>query len=50
MIDYIKNIIGILPENTDFDLYLVIICAISLIWIAKSVITGLYQAVLHIFR
>lgn len=48
MLDYIKEIIGI--TTTDYDIYLTIICAICLLWIVKSVITGLYQSVLHIFR
>lgn len=50
MIDYIKTILGIASDVTEYDLYLVIICAISLMWIVKSVITGIYQSVLHIFR
>lgn len=50
MIDYIKTILGIAAEMTEYDLYLVIICAVSIMWIVKSVITGIYQSVLHIFR
>ena len=50
MIDYIKTILGIASDVNEYDLYLVIICAISLMWIVKSVITGIYQSVLHIFR
>lgn len=50
MIDTVKNILGIATDVTDYDLYLTIICAIALMWIVKSVITGIYQSVLHIFR
>lgn len=50
MIDYIKTVLGIASDVTEYDLYLVIICGISTMWIVKSVITGLYQSVLHIFR
>lgn len=50
MIDYFKDILGIALDNSDFDIYLVIICAITISWVAKSVITALYTAVLHIFR
>lgn len=47
MIEIIKEIIGI--TVTDYDVYLAVICAVGVIWIAKSVITGIYNAVLHIF-
>lgn len=47
MIEIIKEIIGI--TVTDYDVYLTVICAVGVIWIAKSVITGIYNAVLHIF-
>ena len=47
MIDIIKNILGI--TVADYDLYLTVICAVGVIWIVKSVITGIYNAVLHIF-
>lgn len=50
MIETVKNILGLATDVTDYDLYLTIICAISLMWIVKSVITGIYQSVLHIFR
>ncbi len=50
MIDLLKDVIGISSEVKDFDMYLVIISAIAVCWIAKSVITGIYQSVLHIFR
>lgn len=50
MIEYIKSVLGIASDVTEFDLYLVIICSISIMWIVKSVITGIYQSVLHIFR
>lgn len=47
MIDIVKNILGI--SVTDYDLYLSIICAVAVFWIVKSVISGIYNAVLHIF-
>lgn len=50
MISYLKEIIGIASDVTDYDLYLVIISAIGCIWIVKTVITGIYSTVLHIFR
>lgn len=50
MIDYIKDILGLASDFTDYDLYLAIICSIALLWIVKTVITGLYSAVLHIFN
>lgn len=50
MIDYYKDILGIATTNTDYDIYLVVITAVTLSWIVKSVITGIYQTVLHIFR
>lgn len=50
MISYLKDIIGIAADVTDYDLYLVIISAVGCIWIVKTVITGIYSAVLHIFR
>ena len=49
MIDYIKNIIRLAPDFTDYDMYLAIICAIGILWIVKMVISGIYNAVLHIF-
>lgn len=49
MIDYIKEILGLAPEFTDYDIYLAIICAIGIIWVVKQVISGIYNAVLHIF-
>ena len=50
MIETIKTILGLASDFTDYDLYLAIICAVSVMWIVKSVITGIYQSVLHIFR
>jgi len=50
MIEYYKEILGIAAESTDYDIYLVVITAVTLSWIVKSVITGIYQTVLHIFR
>lgn len=50
MIDYFKEIIGIASDNTAYDIYLVVISAVTISWIIKSVITGIYQTVLHIFR
>ena len=50
MIEYLKEIIGIASDVTDYDLYLVIISAIGCIWIVKTAITGIYSPVLHIFR
>lgn len=50
MIDYFKEILGIAADVTDYDIYLVVICAITLGWTVKAVISGLYSAVLHIFR
>lgn len=50
MISYLKEIIGIASDVTDYDLYLVIISAIGCIWIVKTVITGIYSTVLHIFH
>lgn len=47
MIEIVKEILGV--TVSDYDLYLAIICAAGVIWIAKSVITGIYNAVLHIF-
>lgn len=49
MIDYIKEILGLAPEFTDYDIYLAIICAIGILWIVKMVISGIYNTVLHIF-
>lgn len=49
MIDYYKDILGIAAGTEDFDVYLVIICAITLSWVLKMVICGVYNAVLHIF-
>lgn len=50
MIEYFKDILGIASEVTDYDLYLVIICALTISWVVKWVITGIYNTVLHIFR
>lgn len=50
MIDLLKDVIGIGDQISDYDVYLVIISAIGVLWICKSVITGIYQSVLHIFR
>lgn len=49
MIELLKEVLGVAPEVTEFDLYLVIIGAVGALWITKSVITGIYRAVLHIF-
>lgn len=48
MIDIFKDILGI-AGSTEYDIYLVVICAVTVSWIAKSVINGIYNAVLHIF-
>ena len=50
MIDLLKDVIGLAAETTDYDLYLVIISAIAICWVVKTVISGLYSAVLHIFK
>ena len=47
MLELIKEILGVTVP--DYDIYLVVICAVGVIWIVKSVITGIYNAVLHIF-
>lgn len=49
MLDYLKSILGLSLDFTDFDLYLSIVCAVAILWTVKLVITGLYSAVLHIF-
>lgn len=49
MMDLLKEVIGIPLNTTDYDLFLVIICAIGAIWITKQVISAVYNAVLHIF-
>lgn len=49
MISTFKDILGIASTNTDYDVFLVVICGLVLGFILKSVITGLYQTVLHIF-
>lgn len=48
MIEYFKNILGV--SVNDYDIYLVVICAITLSWIVKSVISGIYNTVLNFFR
>lgn len=50
MIDYIKQILGIASDFTDYDIYLTVICAVGLIWIAKSVISGIYTTITSFFR
>ena len=50
MINLIKDVLGIASNVSDYDIYLVIICAIAICWVVKSVISGLYSAVLHIFQ
>lgn len=47
MIDYIKNVLGV--TVTDYDTYLVIICAVALMWIIKSVVSAVQTTLLHIF-
>ena len=48
MIDYVKDILGV--TSADYDTYIVIICAVGVMWVVKSVIHGFYQTVLHIFQ
>lgn len=48
MIDQIKDILGL--SVSDYDLYIAIICTTGLLWCVKSVITGVFNTVLHIFR
>lgn len=48
MIDLIKQILGITVE--DYDMYLVIIATVSILWIVKSVIHGVYNAILQLFH
>ena len=50
MIDYIKSILGIASDFTDYDLYLAVICAVGLIGIAKCVISGIYTTITSFFR
>lgn len=50
MIDMYREILGLTAESTEYDIYLVVICAITVSWVAKSVVTAVYNAVLHIFR
>lgn len=50
MIEYIKQILGLASDFTDYDLYIAIICSVGLLWTVKTVITGLYSSVLHIFK
>lgn len=49
MIEVLKEALGLANSNTEYDLYLVIIGSIGLIWITKQVISAIYNAVLHIF-
>lgn len=48
MIDLVKSVLGVTVE--DFDLYIVIISAVALLWTVKMVICGIYNAVLQIFH
>lgn len=48
MIEMIKEILGI-SEIADYDMYIVIICTVGILWIVKAVINGIYETVLHIF-
>ncbi len=50
MIDMYREILGLASEATEYDIYLVVICAITVSWVAKSVVSAVYNAVLHIFR
>lgn len=50
MIDYYKDILGIASSVEDYDIFLVVICGITVSWIAKTVVTAVYNVVLHIFR
>lgn len=50
MIDYLKDILGIASDFTDYDLYLAIICSTGLIWIVKTVISGIYTTIISFFR
>ncbi len=50
MIDYIKSILGIASDFTDYDLYLAVICAVGLIGVAKCVISGIYTTITSFFR
>lgn len=50
MIEYYKEILGIAANVTEYDIYLVIITAVTVSWVVKMVISGVYNSVLHIFR
>ena len=50
MISYYKDILGLAFDDTSADLYLAIICVVTVSWVVKQVITGIYNTVLHIFR
>lgn len=49
MIDLLKDVLGIVG-NSDYDLYLVVICSVALLWAVKMVISGILSTVLHIFH
>lgn len=50
MIELYRDILGLASEATEYDIYLVVIRAITVSWVAKSVVSAVYNAVLHIFR
>jgi len=50
MLDTVKSIIGVGSAVTDYDLYLVIIITIALMWAVKSVISCLITTITNIFR
>lgn len=50
MIDLYRQILGSTAYVEEYDIYLLIICALTVSWIAKTVVSAVYNAVLHIFR
>ncbi len=48
MIDLLKEIIGI--TTNDYDIYIVVISIISIMWIVKTVINGIFNSILQIFK
>lgn len=50
MINYLKQILGIASDFTDYDLYIAIIATVGIIWIAKCVISGIYTTITSFFR
>lgn len=48
MIQLLKDLIGI--TTNDYDIYIVVISIISIMWIVKTVINGIFNAILQIFK